>query len=51
MKFALALTVHIALALLLVWAIVLAVKGNPWLLLVGISAYLLAFWRIGCTSH
>ncbi len=30
---------------------VLAVKGNPWLLVGGGALFSVLFWRVGCTSH
>ena len=31
--------------------IVLAVKGSPWLLILGFLAFVLAFAKIGCLHH
>jgi hypothetical protein len=36
---------------ILVWGVVLAAHGTPWLLLVGVVLFLLAFARIGCLGH
>ena len=48
MKFLLAITAHLAIGLVLSWGILLAVKGQPALLIVGFLAYLAAFVGLGC---
>ncbi len=48
MKFLLAIVAYLAIGLVLGWGILLTVKGQPWLLIVGFLAYLLAFARLGC---
>ncbi len=48
MKFLLAITAYLAMSLILGWGILLAVKGDPWLLIVGFLAYAVAFAKIGC---
>lgn len=48
MKFLLAIIAYLVIALILGCGILLAVKGNPWLLIVGFLAYAVAFARIGC---
>ncbi len=48
MKFVLAIAAYLVIGLLLGWGILLTVKGQPWLLIVGFLAYLLAFARLGC---
>jgi hypothetical protein len=48
MKLLLAILAHLAIGFILVWGILLMVKGNPWPLIVGFLACLLAFARIGC---
>lgn len=48
MKFLLSIIAYLAIAGVPGWGILLAVKGNPWLLIVGLLTYLLAFARIGC---
>jgi hypothetical protein len=48
MKFLLAILAYLVIAAILGWGILLAVKGQPWLLIVGFLAYLAAFTRIGC---
>ncbi len=55
MRFLLAIFAYLVIALFLGWGILLAVHGQPWLLIVGFLAYALAFARLGCmpakTSH
>ena len=48
MKFVLAIVAYLVIGLLLGWGILLAVKGEPWLLIVGFLAYALAFAKLGC---
>jgi hypothetical protein len=48
MKFLLAIVAYLAIGLGLVWGILLAVKGQLWLLIVGSLIYALAFARLGC---
>jgi hypothetical protein len=48
MKFLMAVLAYLSLALLLSWGILLAVRGEPWLLIVGSLAYLVAFTKLGC---
>ena len=48
MKFLLAIIAYLVMSLILGWGILLAVKGDPWLLIVGFLAYAVAFARIGC---
>ena len=48
MKFVLAIVAYLLIAAVLGWGILLAVKGSPWLLLVGFVAYVVAFGKIGC---
>jgi thiamine transporter ThiT len=33
------------------WGILLLIAGKPWLLIVSLLAYLVAFAKIGCLSH
>ena len=51
MKFAAAMLTHVLMGLVLVWGILQAVHGNYWLLIAATLAYLVAFARIGCSSH
>ncbi len=48
MKFLLAVIAYLVIGLILGWGILLAVKGNPWLLVVGSVAYVVAFGKLGC---
>jgi hypothetical protein len=48
MKLLLAALAYLLIALMLAWGILLAVKGEPWLLIVGFLAYALAFAKLGC---
>jgi len=47
-KFVLAILAYLAISFVLGWGILLLVRGNPWLLIVGFIAYALAFARFGC---
>ena len=51
MKFFLAILAYLLIGVLLGWAILLAVTGKPWLLVVSLLVYLVAFTKIGCLSH
>jgi hypothetical protein len=51
MKLMLAIFVYVLMGAVLSWGILLALTGKPWLLLGGLIAYLVAFGKIGCTSH
>ena len=48
MKFLWAVIAYLAIGLLLSWGILLAVKGEPWLLIVGGLTYAVAFAKLGC---
>ena len=48
MKFLLAIIAYFLIAVILGWGILLAVKGNPWLLIVGFIGYVVAFGKLGC---
>ena len=48
MRFLLAIIAYLVIALVLGWGILLAVKGKPWLLIVGFLAYAVAFAKLGC---
>ena len=48
MKFLLAIVAYLVIALILGWGILLTVKGDRWLLVVGSLAYVVAFAKIGC---
>ena len=48
MKFLLAIVAYMVIGLVLGWGILLTVKGEPWLLIVGFLAYSTAFAKLGC---
>ncbi len=48
MKFLLAILAYLLIGLVLGWGILLAVHGNPWLLILGFLAYVVAFGKLGC---
>jgi hypothetical protein len=51
MKLFLAIFVYLLIGAVLSWGILLALAGKPWLLVAGLIAYIVAFGKIGCTSH
>jgi hypothetical protein len=51
MKLFLAIFVYLLIGAVLSWGILLALGGKPWLLVGGLIAYIVAFGKIGCTSH
>ncbi len=48
MKFFLAILAYVLMGAVLGWGILLLMHGNPWLLIVGVLAYLIAFAKLGC---
>ncbi len=48
MKFLMAIVAYLVIGLVLGWGILLTVKGQPWLLIVGLLAYTVAFAKLGC---
>lgn len=48
MKFLAAILAYLVIGLVLGWGILLAVKGNAWLLIVSFLAYVILFGKIGC---
>ena len=48
MKFLLATLAYLLIGFVLAWGILLLVKGQPWLLIVGFLAYVIAFAKLGC---
>lgn len=48
MKFLLAIVAYLFISLLLGWGILLAVKGQPWLLIASFLVYVIAFAKLGC---
>ena len=51
MKLALAVLVYLLMGLVLSAGILLLLAGKPWLLLLGLLAFVVAFGKIGCQSH
>jgi uncharacterized membrane protein len=52
MTLVLAVVVYLVIGLILAAGIFLAAtKGSPWVLIVGALVYIVAFGKIGCTSH
>jgi len=48
MKFLAAIIASVVIGLILGWGILLAVKAEPWLLMVGFLTYAVAFAKLGC---
>ena len=48
MKFLLAVIAYLIISFVLGWGLLLSFKGNPWLLIVGFLAYVVAFAKLGC---
>ena len=48
MKFLCAIIAYVAIAAVLGWGILLAVKGSFWILALGILGYLIALAKFGC---
>jgi len=51
MKLFYALVVWIAMGAVIGAGILLAVKGNPWLLVAGLIGFVVAVGKIGCAVH
>jgi Trk-type K+ transport system membrane component len=51
MKFALAVLIYLIMAAILGAGILLLVAGKPWLLIVALIAFVVAFGKIGCMTH
>jgi hypothetical protein len=51
MKLALAVLVYVLIGLVLSCGILLLLAGKPWLLIVALLAYVVAFGKIGCMTH
>lgn len=51
MKLFLAVLVYLLIGVVLGWGLLLMMAGKPWLLIAAFLVYLVAFARIGCTSH
>ena len=48
MKFLMGILAYVLIGLVLGAGMLMAVKGKPWLLIVGFIAYVVAFGKIGC---
>lgn len=48
MKFFLAIVVYLLIGVVLGWGILLALKGNFWVVGVAFLAYVVAFGKLGC---
>jgi len=51
MKLALAVLVYSIMALILGAGILLLVAGKPWLFIIGLIAFIVAFGKLGCMTH
>jgi hypothetical protein len=51
MKLALAVLTYLIMAVILGAGILLLVAGNPWLLIIAVVAFVVAFGRLGCMTH
>ena len=51
MKFALAILVYLLMAAVIGAGILLLVAGKPWLLIIALIVFVVAFGRLGCMSH
>jgi len=51
MKLALAILAYGLIAVVLSAGILLLLAGKPWLLIIGVLAFVVAFGKIGCVSH
>jgi hypothetical protein len=51
MKLALATLVYLLAGLVIGAGILLLLAGKPWLLILAVLAYLIAFGRLGCMTH
>ncbi len=51
MKFALAIFVYLLMAAILGAGILLLVAGKPWLLIISLIVFVVAFGRLGCMTH
>lgn len=51
MKFALAILVYLLVGFVLSAGILMLLAGKPWLLIIALLAYIVAFGRLGCMTH
>jgi len=48
MKLLWAIIAYLVIGIILGWGLILTMKGNPWLLVIGLVAYVVGFGKIGC---
>jgi hypothetical protein len=48
MKLLWAIIAYLVIAAILGFGLILTMKGNPWLFIIGFLAYVVAFGKIGC---
>jgi len=48
MKLLWAIIAYLVIGIILGWGLILTMKGNPWLLVIGFIAYAVSFGKIGC---
>jgi hypothetical protein len=51
MKFALAILVYLLMGLVLCAGILMLLSGKPWVFIIGLLAYIVAFGKFGCMTH
>jgi len=51
MKFALAIFIYLLMAAVLGGGILLLVSGRPWLFVIALPVFVIAFGKLGCKSH
>jgi hypothetical protein len=51
MKLGLAILAYLLMGLVLSAGILLLLAGKPWLLIISLAAFVVAFGKIGCMSH
>ena len=51
MKFALAIFTYLLMAVILGAGILLLVAGKPWLFIIAVVAFVVAFGKLGCMTH
>jgi len=51
MKFFLAIFIYLAMAAILGGGILLLVAGKPWLFIIAVPSFIIAFGKLGCKSH
>jgi len=51
MKFALSILVYLLIAAVLCGGILMLLAGKPWLFVIALVGYIVAFGKIGCMTH